>query len=189
MTKIATITGSVRTGSLNVALARAALDAAASHGAEVDEIDLGSYPLPIYDGTTEERHGAPVAAVALTERLSTADGLFIASPEFNGGPTGLLKNTIDWVTRVDMVAFQSPLIGLMTATPGSKGGRHSLGITESIFAWMKCTTHDSFSLPQAHEFIVDGMPSSELRDRLDQWTAGFLEAVDRRSVDRTNSSA
>lgn len=182
MTKIAAITGSVRTGSLNVALARAALEAAAGHGAEIDHIDLGTYPLPIYDGTDEERHGPPVTAIALTERLATTDGLFIASPEFNGGPTGLLKNTIDWVTRVDMVAFQSPLIGLMTATPGSKGGRHSLGITESIFAWMKCTTHESFSLPNANEFIVDGKASAELHDRLSEWTTGFLSALEQRSL-------
>jgi chromate reductase len=182
MVKIAAMTGSVRRGSLNVALATAALEAAAANGAVVDNIDLGTYPLPIYDGTLEELHGPPITAVALTERLASADGLFIASPEYNGGPTGLLKNTIDWVTRVDMVAFQSPLIGLMAATPGGKGGVHSLGITESIFAWMKCTTHDSFSLPRAHELLIDGTASAELRERLDQWTTGFLGALEQRSL-------
>lgn len=189
MVKIAAMTGSVRVGSLNVALSGAALDAAAAQGAEIDAIDLGKYPLPIYDGTSEERHGPPVTAVALTERLSAADGLFIASPEYNGGPTGLLKNTIDWITRVDMVAFQSPLIGLMAATPGGKGGLHSLGITESIFAWMKCTTHDSFSLARADESLIDGVPSTELRQRLDQWTASFLATIDQRAPLATSSNA
>lgn len=177
MPKIAAISGSVRAGSLNVALAQAALDSAASAGADIDYIDLGAYPLPIYHGTLEELHGTPASAVALTERLATADGLFVASPEFNGGPTGLLKNTIDWVTRVDMVAFQSPRIGLMSATPGSKGGLHNLGIVESIFTWMKCTTHDSFSLPKAHEEIVDGQPSSALTARLDEWAAAFVSEI------------
>ena len=177
MATIAAFTGSVRGNSLNVALARAALQAAADHGADVDYIDLGTYPLPIYHGTLEELHGPPATAIALTERLAAADGLFIASPEYNGGPSGLLKNTIDWVTRVDMVAFQSPRIGLMAATPGSKGGLHSLGITESIFAWMKCTTHESFSLPQAHEALIDGEPTPELSQRLDTWTASFLSEL------------
>jgi len=177
MATIAAFTGSVRADSLNVALAKAALQAAAAQGAEIDYIDLGTYPLPIYHGTLEDLHGPPATAVALTERLAAADGLFIASPEYNGGPTGLLKNTIDWVTRVDMVAFQSPRIGLLAATPGSKGGTHSLGITESIFAWMKCTTHESFSLPGAHESLVDGAPSPELTQRLDAWTTSFLSEL------------
>ena len=181
MPTIAAISGSVRADSLNAALARAALDAAAAHGATIDDIDLGAYPLPIYHGTLEELHGPPVAAQALTERLAAADGLFIASPEYNGGPSGLLKNTIDWVTRVDMVAFQSPRIGLLSATPGSKGGRHSLDIVESIFAWMKCTTHESFSLAKAHESLIDGTPTEELTQRLDEWTSSFLAALEQRS--------
>lgn len=177
MPKIAAISGSVRSGSVNVSLAQAALAAAESAGAEIDYIDLGAYPLPIYHGTMEELHGIPASATALTERLATADGLFIASPEFNGGPTGLLKNTIDWVTRVNMTAFQGSRIGLMAATPGSKGGVHNLNILESIFAWMQCTTHESFSLPKAYEEIVDGAPSASLVERLDPWVASFLNEI------------
>lgn len=188
MVKIAAMTGSIRAGSLNVALARAALASAEAHGAETDWIDLGTYPLPIYHGTLEDLHGPPVTAAALTARLAEADGLFIASPEYNGGPSALLKNTIDWVTRVDMVAFQSPLIGLMAATPGSKGGRHSLGINESIFAWMKCTLHESFSLPKANEALVSGRPSPDLRTRLDAWTGDFLDAVATRRSDLSVAS-
>jgi len=177
MPKIAAISGSVRSGSLNVALARGGLAAAEAAGADIDYIDLGAYPLPIYHGTMEELHGIPASAIALTERLASADGLFIASPEFNGGPTGLLKNTIDWVTRVNMIAFQSSRIGLMSATPGSKGGLHNLGILESIFAWMQCTTHESFSLAKAQDELVDGGPSEALAERLDTWIASFLSEL------------
>ena len=177
MPKIAAISGSVRANSLNVSLANAALRAAEAAGAEIDYVDLGAYPLPIYHGTMEELHGVPATATALTERLATADGLLIASPEFNGGPTGLLKNTIDWITRVDMTAFQSSRIGLMAATPGSKGGAHNLGILESIFAWMQCTTHESFSLAKAHDELPDGVASDALSERLDAWIAGFLKEI------------
>lgn len=156
-------------------MAKAALAAAEAQGAVVDYIDLGAYPLPIYHGTMEELHGTPASAIALTDRIKGADGLFIASPEYNGGPSGLLKNTIDWITRVDMVAFQSPRIGLMAATPGSKGGVHSLGILESLFAWMKCTTHEPFSLPKATDELPGGVPTDALTARLDAWVAGFLE--------------
>ncbi len=177
MPKIAAISGSVRLGSMNVSLARAALAAAEAAGAEIDYVDLGAYHLPIYHGTMEELHGVPASAIALTERLATADGLFISSPEFNGGPSGLLKNTIDWVTRVNMTAFQSSRIGLMSATPGSKGGLHNLGILESIFAWMQCTTHDSFSLPKAQDELRDGAPSDALVERLDAWVASFVSEI------------
>lgn len=177
MPKIAAISGSVRSGSLNVALAQAALSTAESAGADVDYIDLGAYPLPIYHGTMEELHGTPASAIALTERLATADGLLIASPEFNGGPSGLLKNTIDWITRVNMTAFQSSRIGLMSATPGSKGGLHNLGILESIFTWMQCTTHESFSLPKAQDELLEGAPSVALSERLDTWVGSFLSEI------------
>ncbi len=177
MTKIAAMSGSIRAGSLNTALAVAALESAAGHGADIDFIDLGAHPLPIYHGTLEELHGPPTAAAALVERLASADGLFIATPEYNGGPTGLLKNTIDWITRVDMVAFQSARIGLMAATPGSKGGRHGLGIMESIFTWMKCDLHPSFSVPKAHEALPDGRPTTDLAAGLDGWAADFIAAL------------
>ena len=69
------MTGSVRSGSLNVALARAALDAVAARGAEIDWIDLGTYPLPIYHGTLEELHGPPVTAMLVqnTNPANVAD--------------------------------------------------------------------------------------------------------------------
>lgn len=162
---------------MNVALVQAALASAERQGAEIDYIDLGLYPLPIYHGTMEEIHGTPSTAFALTERLLQAQGLFIASPEYNGGPSGLLKNTIDWVTRADMVAFQNSRIGLMSATPGSKGGLHNLGIVESLFAWMKCTTHESFSAPKAQDSLIDGEPDAALTARLDEWVAGFLAEI------------
>lgn len=177
MPTIAAISGSVRSGSVNVALAQAALAAAERAGAEIDYIDLGTYPLPIYHGTLEELHGNPVSAVALTERLKAADGLFIASPEYNGGPSGLLKNTIDWVTRVEMSAFQSSRIGLLAASPGSKGGVHGLGVVESLFAWMQCTTHESFSLAKAYDELTEGSPSDALAERLDAWVASFLAEI------------
>lgn len=185
MSRIVSFAGSVRSGSLNTDLLTVAGDLAVAAGADVDHLDLGAYALPIYDGDFEATHGIPVAAVELTDRLAKADGILIASPEYNGGPSALLKNTIDWITRVDMVAFQNRPIGLLAATPGSKGGVHSLGILESILTWMKTDVHQPhFSLPKANDVIVDGVIADDERARLDAWIRDFVAVIDAQDVRR-----
>ena len=95
---IVTFAGSARRGSLNKKLARGAALVAESLGAEGVFVDLGDYPLPIYDGDLEVSEGIPENARALAELIEDADGLFIASPEYNGAYSALLKNTIDWLS-------------------------------------------------------------------------------------------
>lgn len=177
MTSILIFSGSARQGSLNTALARSAGEIAAESGSTIDEVDLGAMALPIFDGDWETIHGVPVAAANLAARVQAADAVLIGSPEYNGGPTALLKNAIDWVTRVEMSAFQGRKIGLLAATPGQKGGQHSLDIVESIFNWMHCDVHETFSLPKAHEAIVDGALIGEERQRLAIWVDYLIQSL------------
>jgi NAD(P)H-dependent FMN reductase len=129
--------GSTRSASIHRLLARALVDPFVAHGVVVDVIDLVDHPMPIYDGDLEGRDGPPAAAIELTRRLEGLDGLVFVTPEHNGGPSALLKNSIDWITRVDRGVFRPLLIGLAAASPGSRGGRTGLGTMARLVEHMR----------------------------------------------------
>lgn len=98
--KILVIPGSIRTGSLNARLADVAVKELALLDVDVTRISLGDFPLPIYDGDLENKSGVPKNAVDLKRMIGAHHGVFIVSPEYNSSVPPLLKNAIDWVTRV-----------------------------------------------------------------------------------------
>ena len=99
--KILVFAGSTRNHSINKQLAQIAAAKANELGGEGVLIDLADYEMPLYHGDVERDDGIPDAARRFAELVSDADGIVIASPEYNGAYSPLLKNTIDWVTRVD----------------------------------------------------------------------------------------
>jgi chromate reductase, NAD(P)H dehydrogenase (quinone) len=114
--RILGIAGSLREGSYNRSLLRAARELL-PQGVELVDFDLRS--LPLYDGDVEAA-GDPEAVVALKEAIRDADALLIATPEYNRGVPGVLKNAIDWASRP---ALASPLAGKPVAIVGASTGR------------------------------------------------------------------
>src|SRR5258707_13225699 len=98
--KILVIPGSLRTGSLNARLAAAAAHEFAQAGVEVTRISLADFPLPVYDGDLLTRSGVPKHAINLKRMMSAHHGVLVVTPEYNGSVPALVKNTIDWVSRV-----------------------------------------------------------------------------------------
>src|ERR1700694_413969 len=98
--KILVIPGSLRTGSLNARLAAPAAYEFAQADAEVTRISLGDFPLPIYDGDLQSKSGVPKNAINLKRMIGAHHGVLIVTPEYNSSVPPLIKNTIDWVTRV-----------------------------------------------------------------------------------------
>ncbi len=98
--KILVIPGSLRTGSLNAKLAAAAAYQFAQAGAEVTRISLADFPLPIYDGDLQTRSGVPKNAINLKRMIGAHHGVLIVTPEYNASVPPLVKNAIDWVSRV-----------------------------------------------------------------------------------------
>jgi NAD(P)H-dependent FMN reductase len=184
MTTVFAMSGSIRRASFNTRLLLLAVDQLRSAGATVDLADLAGFELPIYNGDFQEHHGVPDPAVVLQARIAAADGLLIASPEYNGAFTPLLKNTIDWVTRVDMLSFQPKLIGLLGASPGRRGAQHGMAMVEEMFSYMRCTTfRPHFSLPKAGEALDDdGLTDGADVDRLAGWAAAYLAATAEHAV-------
>jgi len=98
--KILVIPGSLRSGSLNAKLAAVAAHELVQMGAEVTRISLSDFPLPIYDGDLQTRSGVPKHAVNLKRMMGAHHGVLLVSPEYNASVSPLLKNAIDWVSRV-----------------------------------------------------------------------------------------
>ena len=118
---ILALCGSVRTGGFNKKLLDIAVTDARAQGAEVDVVDPQVLAqLPIYDQDVEAR-GWPALVKELRERLARANGLLIASPEYNASIPGGLKNLLDWVSRPPERLFQEKWAGLMGASPGVFG--------------------------------------------------------------------
>jgi chromate reductase len=114
--RILGIAGSLREGSYNRALLRTARELL-PEGVELEEFDLRS--LPLYDGDVEAA-GDPEPVVALKEAIRGADALLFATPEYNRGVPGVLKNAIDWASRPPLA---SPLTGKPVAIMGASTGR------------------------------------------------------------------
>ncbi len=130
--KLLFLAGSAREGSYNKKLARLAERIAEANGIGSAFADLGDYPLPIYDADLEDAEGVPDNAVKLKHLMSVHEGIFIAAPEYNAGMTPLLKNTLDWVSRVSEddepagTVYRTRVFAIGAASPGALGGARGL---------------------------------------------------------------
>jgi NAD(P)H-dependent FMN reductase len=130
--KILVLPGSTRIGSHNVKLAALAAKELTLLDVDVTRISLADYPLPIYEADLEVRGGQPANAVKLKQMIMAHHGVFIASPEYSASVTPILKNAIDWVSRVrergdpTYAAFKGRAFAISSASPGRIGGLRSL---------------------------------------------------------------
>src|SRR5258708_28933579 len=138
--KILVIAGSLRTGSLNVRLAAAAAYEFAQAGAEVTRISLGDFPLPIYDGDLHAKSGVPKNAINLKRMIGAHHGVLIVTPEYNSSVPALVKNTIDWVSRVQDLhetrgqVFRDRTFAIAAASGGRLGGTRALAALRLILS-------------------------------------------------------
>lgn len=129
--KILIIPGSLRTGSHNVRLAALAAKKLTLAEADVTRISLQDYPLPLFDADLASA-AMPQAAIRLKQMIMAHRGVFITSPEYSASVTPLLKNAIDWVSRVreagepTYAAFKNRVFAVGSATASGSGGVRSL---------------------------------------------------------------
>jgi NAD(P)H-dependent FMN reductase len=138
--KILVIPGSLRTGSLNARLAATIAAELAQAGAEVTRISLGDFPLPIYDGDLQAKSGVPKHAINLKRLISAHHGVLIVTPEYNSSVPALLKNAIDWVSRVQDLhesrgqVFRERAFAIAAASGGRLGGTRALAALRLILS-------------------------------------------------------
>ncbi len=133
--RFAVMVGSLRRGSFNAAIARA-LPALAPDGVTIAPLgSVGDFPL--YNQDVQEK-GFPPPVTAMAQAIAAADGLIIVTPEYNYSMPGVLKNAIDWLSRVPKQPFAMKPVLIQSASQGGYGGvraqlhlRHSLVFVEA----------------------------------------------------------
>jgi chromate reductase, NAD(P)H dehydrogenase (quinone) len=181
--RILAFAGSTRGGSFNKKLIKIAAAGASAAGAEVTLIDLRDYSMPLYDGDLEASEGLPDNAHLLRRLFFTHDGLLVACPEYNSSISGVLKNTIDWVSRPrpdepDLACFTGKVAAIMSASPGNLGGLRGLVTVRSILSNIGVLVlPGQIATPKAAEaFDADGSLKDKARH-------AQVEALGRRLVE------
>lgn len=172
--KIIAFAGSLRKESFNHVLANAVAKDALLAGAEVEVISLSDYDIPLFNEDLEKE--GPIAGVeALKDKIREANGLIVASPEYNGSVSGVLKNALDWISRTapDTVsAFANTSVALVATSPGGLGGIRGLAHARDVFVGMG-------ALVLSEQMVVGNAyqafnPQGEL---IDQNTASQLNSI------------
>ena len=189
--KILVFAGSIRTGSHNVRLAALAAKELALAGADVTRISLEDYPLPIYDGDDEAQSGVPANARNLKEMMAAHQGVFIASPEYNASITPLLKNAIDWISRVrergepPLAVFKHRVFALGGASDMQYGGLRSLMALRQVLE-LGC---GALVLPEQITVFHASEAFDEMDNLKDERAANLLKRVLQRLTDVTREMA
>lgn len=132
------IAGSARTGSFNKRLAQLGAKIAEANGIPSTFADLADYPLPLYLADDETVDGIPANARKLLALMQVHSGIFIASPENNASISPLLKNTLDWVSRIrddnsaGLEVYKTRVFALGAASPGGTGGMRGLVAVRNV---------------------------------------------------------
>lgn len=142
--KILAFSGSLRKQSWNHSLVSLAAKAAEDAGAEVEVIRLQDFLLPIFNEDNEAELQVHPALTALREKLSSCNGLLIASPEYNGSLSAVLKNTLDWLSRPGAEggyepAFTNKVVAIISASPADSGGIRSVNHGREVLGNLGCS--------------------------------------------------
>ncbi len=182
MITIIGISGSLRKGSFNTALLRAAIELAPAGC----RIELGSiHGIPLYDGDVEEAEGVPAKVTELQDRIAAADGLLLTTPEYNNSMPGVLKNAIDWLTRPPnelQRVFHGKPVAIIGATPGG------FGTVLSQTAWLPVMRTLNTKLFTGNRLMVSGannvfndkaqLIDDTVRERLTAYIKDFVGFID-----------
>ena len=157
--KIVGMVGSLRRGSLNRALLEAARDVA-PEGMEVTIIPLNEVPL--YNQDVEQEEGFPPAVVAMREAIAAADGLILATPEYNGSISGVLKNAIDWASRGGLMGKKP--VATMGGSPGALGATKAQEHLRQIclHLGMYVLSRPTIAVPHFGKKIQDGVLTDDV---------------------------
>ena len=175
--KIITIPGSLRAGSYNRKLIALANELLLKRNVDLEALDLRDFPLPLYDGDFEEQSGLPESAAKLKAKLASAHGIIIASPEYNGGISGMFKNTIDWTSRGKGNPWTGKVVGLMGTTPGMWGTLRGMPQIRQVMSALSAhVIPQQINLPHAAKVLDEegNLLDEKLAGRVEKFIDAFL---------------
>jgi chromate reductase len=159
--KLLLIAGSAREGAYSVRLRDAARRVADAAGAQTAVLDLRALALPLYDGDLEAAQGVPAGAAALLDAIAGADGVVLATPEYNGFPTPLVINAFDWLSRLKdgLATTADKPVALLSSSPGALGGLRAMNFLRQYLQmqFQMLVVPQQQAVGRAHEaFAPDG---------------------------------
>jgi chromate reductase len=171
--------GSAREGSHNKKLAQLGQKIAEANGIESVFADLADYHMPIYHGDLESSDGVPERTLAFKALMAEYDGVMVVTPEYNASIPPLLKNTLDWVSRVKDApdVFKTRVFAISGASPGYYGAMRSLLTLREILSvgLSALVIPQQMALPRASQaFEDDGSLKDENQQKM---FAGVVEAL------------
>jgi len=169
---------SLKRESLNRKLINLAVELAREAQVEVDLADFREFDMPLYDADLQSSAGFPEGARELARRIEAADGLMIASPEYNYSLPGTLKNAIDWVSRMKPMPLRGKHGVLLAASTSLVGGSRGLwALRVPLEGLGVMLLPDMFALAQAPQaFDEQGkLKDPELQERLRKLVHGYLD--------------
>tara|TARA_R110002167_G_scaffold108398_6_gene276804 strand:+ start:767 stop:1528 length:762 start_codon:yes stop_codon:yes gene_type:complete len=184
MKKIIAFTGSNNPVSINEKLIKYILKEFPKSGIEF--VDFKKYELPIYSQEIEKK-GIPKHAKELFQLFTSAEGFILASPEHNGLPSAFLKNTIDWLSRIDQRFFGDKPILLLSTSPGATGGSTHLEILADLLQRWGGLLIGRFSLgsfQQNYDEKAKGLKNSKDKQLLKKLV---IDLLSKQSVDRNEN--
>lgn len=172
---------SLRRDSLNTRLAHLAADIIQKHGGLVDYATMQDFDSPSFNQDLEEKGIFPTPAAAFKDKILANDALIICSPEYNGSLPGVLKNVIDWVSRVRPQPFNEKNALLMSASPSMAGGNRALWSLRMPLEHLGTRVFPNmFSLAIAHKaFTTTGeIADTTLAQRFEENLVAFMSLVE-----------
>jgi len=161
--RILAFAGSARKESLNKRVLAAAVEGARRAGAEVTHVDLRDWPMPLYDADLEAAEGLPETTRRFKALMKEHAGLLLGCPEYNSSIPPLLKNTLDWCSRIEpgerpLACFDGKVAGLVSASPGALGGLRSLIVVRMMLSNIRVLVlPEQASVPKADQVLdADG---------------------------------
>jgi chromate reductase, NAD(P)H dehydrogenase (quinone) len=176
--KLLAFAASLKRESLNRKLIHLAVELAREAQVEVDLADFREFDMPLYDADLQNSAGFPHGARELARRIEAADGLMIASPEYNYSLPGTLKNAIDWVSRMKPMPLRGKHGVLLAASTSLVGGSRGLwALRVPLEGLGVMLLPDMFALAQAPQaFDEQGkLKDPELQERLRKLVLGYLD--------------
>ena len=154
MKKIIAFSGSNSSKSINHQLVTAI--APYAENAEVEIISLRDYEAPMFCIDDEQATGFPASMEALQAKFGEADGFILSSPEYNSSMPAVLKNTIDWLSRMGRKVFNEKPLVLLCASPGGRGGLSMREHLANILPRQGCTFIGHHGVGGFHQKMADG---------------------------------
>ena len=164
--KILSFGASTSSSSINRQFARYAASQIA--GAEVTDLDLRSFELPIYSADEEEANGVPRDAKRFLELIREHDAVVVSLAEHNGSYAAAFKNLYDWASRSEQEVWGGKPMLLLATSPGGRGAATVLGAAEATFPRMGADLRATFSLPSYYDNFdpAEGIKDPDLAEGL-----------------------